>query len=130
MELWSTGEVEADLVEWGPWEGQSVEQQWQRRQATGASAGRWCSHWAVSGGSPELQCQENHGWGRDRGEGNPGWELDGEASSTPLWGKEEISVRAFSDKADINNIKFTEVLERDPEEKVSKIAKHWPTNED
>lgn len=94
VELWSMVAEEAGLVEWGPWEGQSVEPPWQQRRATGASAGRWCSHWAVSGGSPALQCQEIHGWGRGRDEGNPGWGLDGEASSTLLCGKEEI-VRNF-----------------------------------
>lgn len=93
VELWSMVAEEAGLVEWGPWEGQSVEPPWQQRQATGASAGRWCSHWAMSGGSPAPRCQEIHGWGRGRDEGNPGWEQDGEASSTLLCGKEEIFVR-------------------------------------
>lgn len=119
-ELWSMVVEEAGLVEWGPWEGQSVEPPWQQRQATGASAGRWCSHWAMSGGSPALPCQEIHGWGRGRDEGNPGWELDGGASSTLLCGKEEIFVRKFFSKIDINKIKFTQMLEKNSKRKGSR----------
>lgn len=125
VELWSTGEVEADLVEWGPWEGPSVEQRWQQRRATGASAGRWCSRWAMSGGSPELRCQENHGWGRGRDEGNPGWELDGEASSTPLCGKEEISVRTLQTLTRSSSQKFWKELQEKRFQRYQTLTYKW-----
>lgn len=117
VELWSMVAEEAGLVEWGPWEGQSVEPPWQQRQATGASAGRWCSHWAMSGGSPALRCQEIHGWGRGRDEGNPGWELDDEASSRLLGRKEKYLSGNFFCKIDFNKIKFTQMLEKNSRRK-------------
>lgn len=84
VELWSRIKEGAGLVDWDPSVGQSAGQPWLLLQATGASAERWCSRWAMSGGSPELWCQESHGWGRGREEGKLGWELDGEASSRQL----------------------------------------------
>lgn len=86
--LQSREEEGADHVEWGLLASLSAGRPWRRQQATGASAGRWCSHWAASGGSPGLQCLESHGWGRGRGEGMPGWGQGGGASNMLLYGME------------------------------------------